>query len=151
MAGDIYYQLLSENKQYKVKIDSQFILISELKRRICEDLGNTPINVLILKHEVALIKKKNRSENSRRKSKNVRMMNCILIMIIFDFSNDKNYNKKTMNYIGFLICKISFIFWCLLFIILYYDVLQSSPKDIHLNLLFIHCSSFRTQRRTRNL
>ena len=39
MAGDIYYQLLSENKQYRITIDSQYILVSELKRRISIELG----------------------------------------------------------------------------------------------------------------
>lgn len=39
MAGDIYYQLLSENKQYRITIDSQYIPVSELKRRISIELG----------------------------------------------------------------------------------------------------------------
>ncbi|KAL4438944.1 hypothetical protein ABPG74_016664 [Tetrahymena malaccensis] len=40
MAGDIIYQLLSENKKYRISIEGQIILVSELKKRICQELGH---------------------------------------------------------------------------------------------------------------
>lgn len=42
MGGDIYYQLLSENKQYRLTIESEQIFISVLKIRICAELGKHP-------------------------------------------------------------------------------------------------------------
>lgn len=86
MAGDIYYQLLSENKSYRITIDSEYILVSELKRRICNELGNSPINVQNLKQEVA------KDEIAKRMEKCWHMSYILIIIIIFGSPSHKQLN-----------------------------------------------------------